>query len=476
MPNWAVAFFTATAFGRVAVPILPDFSGPEAMHVLEHSGCKALYVAEKQYAKLNDEILSRIPLVISIETLQILKNNTDIKTAAETCTEPCRPDDLAVLIYTSGTTGAAKGVMLTHRNFMANIEAAVDYYPIGERDVLLSILPLAHAYELSLGMLYPFSQGSSVCYLSKMPTPSYLMKAMSDVRPTAMLSVPMIIEKVYRNTILPMFRKSALLAWMQRHMETILYRLVGRKMVKTFGGRLRFFGIGGAKLDVEVEAFLQKARFPYHIGYGLTECAPLLCLCNYKNTVPGQIGMPIKGVELKLANVNPESGEGEIVARGANIFPGYYFDPERTAAAFTEDGWFRTGDLASVDAKGRYAIKGRIGNMIVGSSGENIYPEEIEKVVKQIPDIEDVIVIGRGKCLICLVKAADSLFDLSAATTDEQTAAAVAKFKQSVQEYVNASVSVASRINSVELMKRPFEKTATLKIKRFLYMKEAPTV
>jgi len=474
MPNWSVTFFTATAFGRVAVPVLPDFTGSEATHVLVHSEAKALFASRKQLAKLDDEVLSKVQMVFAIETLELVRDNTRAATYSKTSTPS--EDDLAAIIYTSGTTGSAKGVELTHRNFMANVLAAKKFYPIYPNDVMLSVLPLAHTYELSLGMLYPFSQGSSVCYIAKAPTPSFLMKVMKDVRPTAMLTVPLIIEKVYKGTILPMIKKSALLTWMDKYMNRLLCLIIGRKMVSTFGGRMRFFGIGGAKLDVDVERFLHRARFPYYIGYGLTECAPLLSLCGYNDTIPGQIGRSVHGVQLRLDNVNRETGEGEIVAKGPNIFPGYYRDPERTAKAFTKDGWFRTGDLASIDAQGRYAIKGRIGNMIVGASGENIYPEEIEKVVKEIPNIEEVIVISRGKTLVCLVQAADSLFDLASAKTDAQTKAAISRFKQTVMDYVNARVNVASHVNSVEVMTEPFEKTATLKIRRFLYSKDAPTV
>jgi len=325
-------------------------------------------------------------------------------------------------------------------------------------------------------MIYPFYCGTSICYISKAPTPTYLMRVMKEVRPTAMLTVPLIIEKVYKGTILPMVKKSRFLTWMDKHFNKLLCRLIGKRMVKTFGGRLRFFGIGGAKLDIDVERFLHKAKFPYHIGYGLTECAPLLCLARYNDTIPGQIGRPVYGMELKLDNVNPSTGEGEIVAKGPNIMPGYYKDPERTADAFNADGWFRTKDIASVDAQGRYCIKGRIGNMILGASGENIYPEDIEKVVKEIPLVEDVIVIARGSKLVCLVKAADSLIDAANAESSEASKEAVERFKATVKDYTNARVSNASQLNTVEVMKEPFEKTATLKIRRYLYKDNAPTM
>ena len=475
--NWSLAFFTAVAHGRIAVPILPDFSGSEAGHVLAHSGSRVLFASSRQLAKLSQDTIKALDLVISIEDLQIVSVGANGNASEVAKTRPqTDPYSPAAIIYTSGTTGDAKGVVLTHNNFLANVRAAEKIYRIGTEDVMLSILPLAHAYELSLGMLYPFSMGASVCYISKTPSPSYLMKVMQDVRPTAMLTVPLIIEKVYKGTILPMIRKSPSLCWLDRHAHTLLCRIIGKKMIKTFGGRLRFFGIGGAKLDVDVERFLYAARFPYYIGYGLTECAPLLSICSYLDTVPGSIGFPIDGVSLRLDNVNPSTGEGEIIAKGPNIMPCYYKDEVRTLKAFNREGWFRTGDLAVVDKEGRYAIKGRLGNMIVGASGENIYPEEIEKVVKEIPDVEDVIVVYRRNGLVCLVRAADSLFDFSKAQTDEATLKALNKFKTSVMDYVNKRVSVASRISKVEMMTVPFEKTATLKIRRFLYVSQSPSI
>lgn len=473
-PHWSLAFFIATAFGRVSVPILRDFTGVEAEHVLKHSESRVLFVGKQQLSRLSEECLSSLDLVFDIDSLEIIRSNACGKINKERH-EP-QPNDLAALIYTSGTTGQAKGVMLTHINFVTNIIAGFDIHTLGTKDTLLSILPLAHTYELSLGMLYPFTCGSRVCYISKAPTPSYLVKVMAQVHPTAMLTVPLIIEKVYKGQILPTIKKSPVLRWMDRNMNSLLCRIVGRELVKKFGGKMRFFGIGGAKLDVDVETFLNKARFPYYIGYGLTECAPLLTISSYKDTIPGSIGIPITGVELRLNNINKATGEGEIVARGNNIMPGYYKDPERTAEAFTEDGWFRTKDIAIVDSKGRYTIKGRLGNMILGANGENIYPEEIEKVIAEFQDVEESIVISRDNRLLALVKVNSDVLNLSSEILDDKMKAIVESYKKKLLEFVNARVNVNSKIQSVELMTQPFIKTATLKIRRFLYAKDAPSV
>lgn len=473
-PHWPLAFFTATAFGRVSVPILRDFSGIEAEHVLKHSESRVLFVGKQQLSRLSEECLSSLDLVFDIDSLEIICSNAGGKINKERH-EP-QPNDLAALIYTSGTTGQAKGVMLTHINFVTNVIAGFYIHTIGPKDTLLSILPLAHTYELSLGMLYPFASGAKVCYISKAPTPSYLVKVMANVHPTAMLTVPLIIEKVYKGQILPTIKKSPVLRWMNRNMNSMLCRIVGRQLIKKFGGKMRFFGIGGAKLDVDVESFLNKARFPYFIGYGLTECAPLLAISSYKNTIPGSIGTQVHGVELRLDNINKATGEGEIVARGNNIMTGYYKDPERTAEAFTEDGWFRTKDIATVDSKGRYTIRGRLGNMILGANGENIYPEEIEKVIAEFPDVVESIVISRDNRLLALVRVNPDAINLNSELLDEKMKVIVESYKKRLMDYVNTRVNINSKIHTVELMVQPFVKTATLKIRRFLYAKDAPSV
>ena len=246
--------------------------------------------------------------------------------------------------------------------------------------------------------------------------------------------------------------------------------MIGKKLYKTFGGKLKFFGIGGSKLDPTVEEFLNKARFPYAIGYGLTETAPLITNACVGKTVVGSIGVPAYNVEVKLQNVNPETGEGEIIAKGDNVMLGYYRDPERTRAALTDDGWFRTNDLACVDSKGRYYIKGRLGNMIVGPSGENIYPEEIEQVINDIRGVEESLVIERDGKLVALVKFDEEFVDWNTLEKEEQFYEKLEARKKAVMDYVNKRVSKQSKIGEVNAMKESFEKTATQKIRRFKYL------
>ena len=484
-PNWIAAFFSATAFGRVAVPLLPDFSPSVVANVLAHSEAKALFVSAKCYEKLSAETLAALSLVIDIDTLEPIAGNKMVEKGANSSvtaaasaaeTSAAAPDDLAVLIYTSGTTGNAKGVMLTHRNFIATLRTCYTVFVIGPEDSMLSALPLAHAYELSLGLLYPFSAGTCVYYLPKAPSPAVLTHALKVVRPTAMLVVPLIIEKVYRGAVLPRIRNSKALSLLDRICHPLLCRLVGKGMVRSFGGRIKFVGIGGAKLDVTVEQFLKTARFPYVIGYGLTECCPLLSIA-FGNRVPkaGSIGLPVHGVSMRLDNVNPATGEGEIVATGENIMKCYYKDPEKTASVFTADGWFRTGDLGAVDKKGNYYIKGRLGNMIVGPSGENIYPEDIEKVIMELPQVEECIVLSRQGRLVALVKMHEEAIDI-AHRDKPSVMEEVEKLRAQMLGYINSRVNASSRLSTLQFMTEPFDKTATLKIRRFVYASDAPAI
>ena len=352
MPNWTVAMFSCVPFGRVTVPILPDSSESEITNILIHSECKAIFVSKRLLKKVSDEVRKRLTLVIDIETFEFIQKDDHAFTCEGRSSEP-QADDLASIIYTSGTSGNAKGVMLSHRNFCQNIIAAFHAQPAGKKDRWLSILPMSHTYEMAFSVLYPLFVGGCVYYIKKPPTPSILMDAMKKVRPTIMCAVPLIIEKVYKNSVVPTVEKSRTLSWMKKKMPRILYWLVGKKLYKSFGGKLKFFGIGGSKLDSTVEDFLNKARFPYAIGYGLTETAPLITNACVGKTVVGSIGVPAYNVQVKLQNVDPATGEGEIIAKGDNVMLGYYRDPERTRAALTDDGWFRTNDLASVDSKGR---------------------------------------------------------------------------------------------------------------------------
>ena len=474
MPNWSVAFFATTSFGRISIPILPDSSENEVTNIIRHSESKAIFVSKKLAGKISQDIMDSMTLVVETDTFEIIKAD-DEKFTCDGRTSIPTPDDIATIIYTSGTTGSAKGVVLSHRNLTSNVITCYHSCKRDEKDRWLSILPMSHTLEMTLGMLYPMYTGSTVYYLPKPPVASLLMKAMKIVRPTTMLTVPMIIEKVYKGSVLPTIQKSRTLTWMNKHMNGLMCRIIGMKLKKTFGGCVTFYGIGGAKLDPEVEAFLLKAKFPYAIGYGLTETAPLLGYAMHGWRGVGVMGYPVYNVKMKLHNANPETGEGEIVAKGPNVMLGYYKDPVRTKSVFTDDGWFRTSDIAVQDEKGRYYIKGRNSNMILGPSGENIYPEEIENVLNNVEGVSESIVVERNGRLVALVQPMENYIDWDKESEDK-IYEKLDKWKKNILNITNKSVNKSSQVSSVEVMKEPFEKTATQKIRRFKYKESAPTV
>lgn len=468
MPEWTVAFFATVPFGRIAIPILPESSANEVTNILNHSESKVLFVSKKLLPNVSRECIDKLTLVIDIETFAFIKQDNDKFTCDGKVAMPM-PDDIATIIYTSGTTGNAKGVVLSHRNLTSCVASCFHAQPRNEKDRWLSILPMSHTLELTLGVLYPMYVGACVYYMSKPPVPALLLKAIQAVKPTTMLSVPLIIEKIYRSSIVPTIKKSRVLSWMNTHMNLLMCKIIGLKLKKTFGGHLSFFGIGGAKLDTEVETFLLRAGFPYAVGYGLTETSPLLSFTVGKTRTPGSIGYTVKNVELRLDNINPETGEGEIVAKGPNVMLGYYKDPERTRKAFTADGWFRTNDLACIDEKGRYYIKGRLSNMILGSSGENIYPEEIEQVINGIDDVDESIIVPRDGKLVALVTFNENVIDWNQEGEDEFFRK-IEEYKARILGIVNKNVNRTSKVSAVQILREPFEKTATRKIRRFKYL------
>ena len=489
MPNWGVCYFAVTAAGMVAVPILPDFSGEELDMIIAHSEAKALLVSDRLFTKLSKQTIEKLNIVVRTKNLAVIQQRV---TAAGATAEP-KPDDLAVIIYTSGTTSKPKGVMLTHAALCAQVKISSSIFPVMPDDVFLSVLPLSHTYECSIGLIYPFSMGARVTYLDRPPTASALMPALRGVRPTVMLIVPLIIEKIYRHQILAKFNSNNFWRTLYKvgFMRRYLHRVAGKKLLKLFGGRLRFLGIGGAKLDGGAEKFMLEAHVPYAIGYGLTETAPLLAGAAPSQVRLGSTGPQAPGVELRLENINPETRQGEIVALTPSVMLGYYKNPEATKEVFTADGWFRTGDLGEFDKDGWLYIKGRLKNMIVGPSGENIYPEEIESVLNSHVCIADSIVTEQEGRLVALVhfntEELESKFAVLReeleykwetkkeewGTKKDELEAQMEHLKKEIMDYVNAKVNRFSRISEVVEEKEEFVKTPTHKIRRFLYNKPA---
>ncbi|MBQ2243302.1 MAG: AMP-binding protein [Bacteroidales bacterium] len=474
MPNWSVAFFSLAPFGRIVIPILPDSSQNEVTNIINHSETKAIFVSQKLAGKVSQEVKDKMVLVIDMDTLEIVKADDEHFTC-DGKTSVSTPEDIATIIYTSGTTGSAKGVVLSHRNLSSNVITCYHSCKRGSEDRWLSVLPMAHTLEMTLSMLYPMYCGATVYYLPKPPVATLLLKALKIVKPTTMLTVPMIIEKVYKGSVLPTIKNSRTLTWMNEHMNGLMCRIIGMKLKATFGGHISFYGIGGAKLDPEVEKFLLKAKFPYAIGYGLTETSPLLGYSMHGWRSVGSFGYPVYNVKLKLHNVDPATGEGEVVAQGPNVMLGYYKDPVRTKSVFTEDGWFRTSDIAVQDEKGRFYIKGRNNNMILGPSGENIYPEEIENVVNNVEGVSESIIVERNGRLVALVQPSEDFIKWDNESEDKLYEK-LDSWKEKILNFTNKNVNKSSQVSSVEVMKEPFEKTATQKIRRFKYKESAPTI
>lgn len=508
-PYWGITYLGIVRAGAIVVPILTDFTSEQIKNIIVHSGAKIVVCSDKLFQKLQALDLSVIILDIKDSSCKKTPSGMTIPVPAARTEEEIRSfksaspkaDDTAMIVYTSGTTGLSKGVMLSHKNILSNAVGCRSIILLRRTDRLLSILPLAHTYEFTIGFIIPFLAGSHIFYLDRPPAVTVLLPALRAVRPTIMLSVPLVIEKVYRSNIKPTLEGMKL--YKNPIFKPLLIRFAGIKLKKTFGGALRFFGVGGAPLAPDVEEFLKKAGFPYAIGYGLTETSPLLAGCAPSRTRLRSTGPALNGVRLRIADPRPDTKEGEIQAKGDNIFKGYYKDENRTRESFTEDGWFKTGDLGYIDGKGRLFVRGRLKTMILGASGENIYPEEIEAVLNQSPYVAESLVVEDEKGLAALVfLKSEVLENLEAAIQDKLEEAenlstrietaltnaeksvaqtighaigdaekAAGKLLESIKKEANEQLASFSKIRTIKLHKEPFEKTPTQKIKRFLYTK-----
>ncbi len=474
MPNWVIAYFSVFAVGGIIVPVLPDFTSDETKNVLEHSEAKLLFVSDKLYSKVKDLSVPNLKTIIKVDDFSLISDNGDEYSADLRTDVKLSESDIAAIIYTSGTTGRSKGVVLTHKNIAHVVTESYHLFNIGPDDVFLSFLPLSHTYENSIGMLFPLMYGASIYYLEKPPTAALLLPALSKIKPTIMLSVPLIMEKIFKVQVQGKFAAKPFTNIIYKNVlfRKLIHRIAGKKLYKTFGGRLKFFAIGGAKLDPKVEQFLREAKFPYGIGYGLTETSPLLAGCIPGQTKLQSTGKAIRGVELKI-NEPDEYGIGEIWAKGPNIMQGYYKNPEASAEVLV-DGWFRTGDYGKFDKHNRLFIKGRMKNMIVGASGENIYPEDIESVINNNKYVMESLVVEEEGYLVAKI-----ILDLeNIEKTIEHIKSIVEEKKEHYHELIsnlhkeiNSQLNRISQIKKIEVMDEPFEKTASQKIKRFLYSK-----
>ncbi|MCK5153064.1 MAG: AMP-binding protein [Spirochaetales bacterium] len=488
MPNWGVTYFGISLAGGIIVPILPDFHPKEIHNILDHSEAKIIFVSSKIYEKVKDLninnerefiLLNNFTLIPPKTSVSDIKNKTGeyfFKSNMETPIVDPQEDDLAVIIYTAGTTGSSKGVMLTHKNICSNAVSSNKIANMKPGHTMLSLLPLSHSYECTLGFLIPFSSGACVYYLRKPPSATVLLPALKKVRPHLMLSVPLLIEKIVRQSVLPNIEKKAVLRTLFHFHPThsLIAKLAGKKLMKTFGNRLFFFGIGGAGLASDVEIFLKDAKFPYAIGYGLTETSPLIAGANAKNSRFTATGKVIEGGEVKIDNPHAETGEGEILYRGPNVMKGYYKALEKTAEVLSEDGWFRTGDLGIFDKDNYLYIKGRAKTMMLGASGENIYPEALEAIINNFEFVEESIVFQDGGKIVALVHIdkealAESFKHLKEGA--KHISDNVTDYTKDLLKKVNKQLNAFSKIAKLRHEEEPFEKTPKKTIKRYLYTK-----
>ncbi len=478
MPNWSISYFAIASIGAIVVPILPDFTPEEIKNILDHSETSAIFVSEGLYPKLKG-ICDNMP-VINIETFSVFPgiNDTLSFDPAKQSTKDYSidPEDLAAIIYTSGTTGKSKGVMLLNRNIASNVYQSKGMQEIRENDRFISLLPLSHTFENTVGMLVPFMSGAKVTYLRKPPTAPVLLPALKKIKPTIIVSVPLIIEKIYYSKIKPSLTGNKFMATLYKFppIRKVLHKIAGKKLYETFGGELKFFGIGGAKLSRDVELFLLEGGFPYAIGYGLTETSPVLAGMVPKHKYKLQsTGTPVKDVTLKIYNPDPVTGEGEVWAKGPNIMKGYYKEPKLTAEVITEDGWFRTGDLGVFDKNNFLSIRGRSKNVIIGASGENIYPEEIESVINNFKHVVESLVIHQKGKLVALVhinrEELEQKYQYMKDEMSKKVEETIEEILKELHHQVNTRINKFSRLHKVVLQPIPFQKTATLKIKRYLY-------
>lgn len=491
-PNWGTVYFAIIRLGAVAVPIPPDLPEADVHYILTEMEVPLLFTTERQMEKiyeLNQRSLKRIVTLddsaaslnlLAVETFSdylagAVEMRAEVeKTQGTLVFDKVLADDLASILYTSGTSGYSKAVMLSHKNLVANARSASAMIAIEPGSVFLSILPMPHTYEFTLGFILPLLRGARIAYAGKTPTPAILQKLCSQEKPYAIFAVPLVLEKIYKKRVLPRINDSFALSLLCKvgMGRRFVHKRIGAKLLEFFGGNLHLMGIGGAALNLEVEQFLHDAGFPYLIGYGLTECAPLLAggPPGDKTIVVGSAGKPVPGVQIKIVHPDPRTGVGEIYGRGPNVMQGYYNDPVATAETITADGWLATGDLGVIDDLGNLHIRGRSKSVIVMSNGENVYPEAIEHKINAHPWVADSLVVENNGRLDAWVYPDYGYID--AATVGQsrpQRHDYIEGLLAELRQGLNEQLASASRLARVLERRDPFVKTATHKIKRYLY-------
>lgn len=486
--TWVTFFMATITYGATIVPILSDFNANDSQHIINHSEATLLIVANSIWETLDYEQLPMVRAVLSLDTRLVLaerpreghptaekaiRNLTRRFRAVyrngfgpeNICYEPTDKDAMAILNYTSGTTGFSKGVMLTYDNVAGNVMYGVESKLHYEGSRALSFLPLAHAYGCAFDMLVPLATGSFVTIFGKTPTPVLLMKALSQVRPNLVVCVPLILEKIYRKMIVPMITRRAIRwALAVPFVDSAIYAKIRNRLIDAFGGCFEQVIIGGAPLNSEVEEFLYKIKFPFTVGYGMTECAPLISYTSWREFVPTSCGHVMPNMEVKISgSPNPEEVPGEICTRGQNRMTGYYKNPDATEAAIDTDGWLHTGDMGTV-TDGTIFIRGRYKTMILSASGQNIYPEEIEAKLNNMPYVNESLIVERGKGLTAIVYP-----DYDRMDADKIDINALTPLMETNRVELNKLVAPYEKVDRIQLIPHEFEKTPKKSIKRYLY-------
>jgi long-chain acyl-CoA synthetase len=489
-PQWGLAYFGIVRLGAIAVPILPDFPEADVKHILNEAGAKILFTTQRQLEKLYELPGSRLKTVITLDDaadqnnlIETLPFGKFLATAGDLpekkkalASDLAEPDDTASIIYTSGTSGHAKAVMLSHKNFVSNVRATLSIFPDEPIQgwTFLSILPMSHAYEFSTSFLVPLATGSRIVYAGKTPTPTVLERICKQEQPTIMCMVPMVMEKIYKKKVLPVITANVLMRAAMRLplVRRKLLQKIGRKLQLFFGGKLKLLAIGGAALNIEVERFLSEARFPYLVGYGLTEASPLVSAGPFGDLsiALGSAGKPVRDVEIRISKPNPETGLGEILVKGPNVMQGYCGNAEATAEVLAPNGWLSTGDLGFLDPQGNLVIKGRSKSVIVLSHGENIYPETIEEKINTFQHVVESLVRERNNRLEALIYLDYELIDAETRGKDQaRQLAHIADILAEIKTQVNRQLPTYAQLALVSEHREPFIKTATHKTKRYLY-------
>ena len=485
-PNWVIVFMGTITYGAVIVPILQEFNPRDAQHIINHSEAEMLFVSNAIWESFDFDNMRHVRAAISLDNDKLLAQNEEehideVLDSIDSLMEQTYPngftaaginyiersnEELMVINYTSGTTGFSKGVMLTGNNMAGNIVYGINSQLHRRGTRCVSFLPLAHAYGCAFDMLCPLAVGSHITLLGRIPAPKVIVKAMQEIKPHLVICVPLVLEKIYSKMIVPMISKTRLRwALAVPYLDRKIYDRIRERLIEAFGGNFEEIIVGGAPFNAEVEEFLYKIKFPFTVGYGMTECAPLVSHTPWREFVLHSAGRILPGImECKILSDDPENIPGEICIKGENVMKGYFHNTEATDKVLHEDGWLHTGDMGTLTADGTIFIRGRLKTMLLGANGQNIYPEEIEAKLNNMLYISESLVVDRDHKLIALVYPDYDAMDRDGITRDQLPA-----HMEAVKKELNTLVAPYERITQIEIMVNEFEKTPKRSIKRFLY-------